>query len=83
MRQKSAPTERNLRNRLSRASAVIRIVLGVCAVERVSPSFAGSEGIVQNLYYRWSKEFLRFARLGDGRLWPDHPSRSNLIETPS
>ena len=29
-----------------------------CAVRRVLPKLCRREGIVENLYYRWSKEFL-------------------------
>jgi transposase len=32
--------------------------LRVCAAKRASPSCAARRGINQNLYYRWSKDFL-------------------------
>ena len=68
MRQKSGPVRepadqvvRNIRRATRRhfsAEDKIRIVLAGLRGEDSIAEFCRREGIVQNLYYRWSKEFL-------------------------
>ena len=79
MRQKSGPVKesaekvvkdiRRATRRHFSAEDKIRIVLeGLCGEESIV-ELCRREGIVQNLYYRWSKEFLEPARI----TWPVTP----------
>jgi transposase len=78
MRQKSGPVKepaekvmkdiRRMTRRQFSAEEKIRIVLEGPRVEDSNAELCRREGIVQNLYYRWSKEFLE---AGEKRLAGD------------
>jgi transposase len=45
----------------------IRIGILVCAARTASPGLCRKEGINQNLYYRWSKDFLEAGKKRQAR----------------
>src|SRR5271157_2312912 len=91
MRQKSVPTKeaadrvikgiRRATRRHFSAEDKIRIALEGLRGEASIAELCRREGIVENLYYRWSKEFLEVGwsqvHPGDGRLQPDPPAQAD------
>ena len=85
MRKKSGPAKepaekivkdiRRMTRRKFSAEEKIRIVLEGLRGEESIAELCRREGIVQNLYYRWSKDFLE---AGKKRLAGDTGARSNL-----
>src|SRR5207248_3412491 len=85
MGQKSGPVKepaeqvveeiRRATRRQFSAEEKIRIVLSGLRGEDSIAELCRREGIVQNLYYRWSKEFLE---AGKKRLAGEHRTRGNL-----
>jgi len=84
MRQKSVPEKRNRRQKVVKkirratrrhfsAEDKIRIVLEGLRGEDSIAELCRREGIVQNLYYRWSKDFLEAGKKATG--WRYGPGR--------